>query len=259
MEKVIEVNNLSFGYGERLIFENMRFSVQKGDFIGIIGPNGSGKSTLITLLLNRIKPIKGEIKVLGQNIERFNQWDRIGYVAQKANSFNTSFPATVEEVVSANLFSKVGLFKRIKKQHRELTYDALKTVGMEDYKDRLMGNLSGGQQQRVFIARALVSDPELIFLDEPTVGIDSEAEGALYCLLGRLNHERGMTIIMVSHDIGAVTVHANKIACMGNKGLVVNENTKEFAKNSLGEIYGYDVNLHAHKHCCTNCWKKGAV
>ncbi|HOM01724.1 MAG TPA: metal ABC transporter ATP-binding protein [Acetivibrio sp.] len=259
MEKVIEVNNLSFGYGQRLILENMSFSVEKGDFVGVIGPNGSGKSTLVKLLLKQIKPIKGEIKLLGQNIERFNQWNKIGYVAQKASSFNTSFPATVEEVVSANLFPKIGLFRRIKDKDRELVYEALKTVGMEDYKDRLIGNLSGGQQQRVFIARVLVSEPDLIFLDEPTVGIDSESEGALYCLLGRLNQERGMTIVMVSHDIGAITVHANKIAYVGNKGLIMNENTEDFAKKRLKEIYGYDVNLHANKHCCTNCWKKGAI
>jgi len=114
MGKVIEVNDLSFGYGERLIFKNVGFSVEKGDFVGIIGPNGSGKSTLIKLLLRQLKPIKGQIKLLGQDIEKFDQWNKIGYVAQKANSFNTSFPATVEEVVSANLFPKIGLFKRIK-------------------------------------------------------------------------------------------------------------------------------------------------
>ena len=259
MGKVIEVNDLSFGYGERLICKNVGFSVEKGDFVGIIGPNGSGKSTLIKLLLRQLKPIKGQIKLLGQDIEKFDQWNKIGYVAQKANSFNTSFPATVEEVVSANLFPKIGLFKRIKNKHRELVYKALETVGMEEYKDRLIGNLSGGQQQRVFIARALVSEPELIFLDEPTVGIDSESEGALYCLLGRLNQEKKITIVMVTHDIGAVIVHTNKIAYVGDKGLVMNENTKDFVKNNLGGVYGYDVNFHANRHCCTNCWKKGAV
>lgn len=259
MEKVIKVSGLSFGYGERIILENLQFSVDRGDFVGVIGPNGSGKSTLVKLLLNAIKPLRGEIKVLGQNIEKFNQWDKIGYVSQKANSFNTSFPATVEEVVGANLYKKVGLFKRITKEHKKLVYDALKTVGMEDYKDKIIGNLSGGQQQRVFIARVLVSAPEIMFLDEPTVGIDAEAEGALYCLLGKLNREMGITIVMVSHDIGAITVHANKIACMGNKGLVIKENTKELTQKSLRDIYGYDVNLHAHKHNCTNCCKKEVI
>jgi zinc transport system ATP-binding protein len=193
MEKVIEVKDLSFGYGERLILENLNFSVEKGDFVGIIGPNGSGKSTFVKLLLNNIKPLRGEIKLLGQSSEKFNGWNKIGYVSQKANSFNSGFPATVEEVVRANLFSKVGLFKRVKNEHKDMVYDALKTVGMEGYKDKLIGNLSGGQQQRVFIARVLVSRPEIMFLDEPTVGIDAQTEGALYCLLGKLNSEMGIT------------------------------------------------------------------
>ncbi|MFZ5988209.1 MAG: metal ABC transporter ATP-binding protein [Bacillota bacterium] len=259
MEKVIEVKDLSFGYGQRLILENLSFLVEKGDFLGVIGPNGSGKSTLIKLLLKNIRPLSGEVKILGQSVEKFNMWNKIGYVSQKANSFNTSFPATVEEVVSANLFSKIGLFKRITKKHREIVYNTLKMVGMEDYKNKLIGNLSGGQQQRVFIARVLVNNPEILFLDEPTVGIDAEAEGALYCLLGKLNRELGITIVMISHDIGAVTVHANKIASLGNKGLVVMNNTQELTQKSLRDIYGYDVTLHAHKHYCTNCCKKEVI
>jgi zinc transport system ATP-binding protein len=256
MEKVIEVKDLSFGYGERLILENLNFSVEKGDFVGIIGPNGSGKSTFVKLLLNNIKPLRGEIKLLGQSSEKFNGWNKIGYVSQKANSFNSGFPATVEEVVRANLFSKVGLFKRVKNEHKDMVYDALKTVGMEGYKDKLIGNLSGGQQQRVFIARVLVSRPEIMFLDEPTVGIDAQTEGALYCLLGKLNSEMGITIVMISHDIGAITVHANKIACMSNKKIIINENSKEFANSGLRDVYGYDVNLHAHRHLCENCCMK---
>lgn len=256
MEKVIEVKDLSFGYGERLVLENLNFSVERGDFVGIIGPNGSGKSTLIKLLLNIVKPLRGEINILGQSIEKFSCWSKIGYVSQKANSFNTAFPATVEEVVSANLYSKVGLFKRINKEHKNLVYDALKTVGMEDYKDKLIGNLSGGQQQRVFIARVLVSKPEIMFLDEPTVGIDARTEGALYCLLGKLNSEMGITIVMISHDIGAMTVHANKIACMTNKQIIINQNSKEFINSSLRDVYGYDVNLQVPRHFCENCCMK---
>lgn len=255
MEKAIEVNDLTFGYDRKPIFQKLCFSVDKGDFLGIIGPNGSGKSTLVKLILNSIKPQGGSIKILGKNIEHFDSWNKMGYVPQKANSFNKSFPATVEEVVGANLFTRVGLFKKIKKEHRELVYEALHTVGMQDYGGRLIGDLSGGQQQRVFIARVLVGEPEIMILDEPTVGIDAEAEGALYCLLGKLNSERGITILLISHDIGAVTVHANKIACLGNKGLEIRENTKDFSKECLVDIYGHDVNLHAHKHSCTNCWR----
>lgn len=256
MEKIIEVENLTFGYNEKPVFQDLSFSVEKGDYLGVIGPNGSGKSTLVKLILKNIKPQGGSIKIMGKNIERFDMWNKIGYIPQKANSFNKSFPATVGEVVGANLFSRIGLFKRIKIEHKELVHDALKTVGMEDYSNRLVGNLSGGQQQRVFIARVLVGQPEIMVLDEPTVGIDAETEGALYCLLGKLNCEFGITMVLISHDIGAVTVHANKIACLGSKGLVIKENTKELSEDCLIDVYGHDVNIHAHKHKCTNCWRK---
>ena len=165
MEKVIEVKDLCFGYNKKPVFENLNFWVEKGDFVGVIGPNGSGKSTLIKLILKTIKPQSGEIRILGKSIEKFNMWNKIGYIPQKANSFNKSFPATVEEVVGANLFSRIGLFKRMKNEYRELVHDALKTVGMEKYEKTLIGSLSGGQQQRVFIARVLVGKPEIMFLD----------------------------------------------------------------------------------------------
>lgn len=110
MENVIEVNSLNFGYSNDLILKNIDFTIKKGDFFGIIGPNGCGKSTLMKLMLKILNPLSGEIKILGQNIKDFKDWGSIGYVSQKANSFNTSFPATVEEVVGANLYSKIGLF-----------------------------------------------------------------------------------------------------------------------------------------------------
>ncbi|NMB33490.1 MAG: metal ABC transporter ATP-binding protein [Clostridium sp.] len=259
MNEIIQVKDLSFAYGNIPILDGLNFSVHKGDFIGLIGPNGSGKSTLIKLLLNKNKPAQGEIKILGQDINKFTRWDKIGYVSQRATSFNTSFPATVKEVVGANLFSRVGLFKRLKKEHRERVCDALKTVGLDGLGDRLIGNLSGGQQQRVFIARVLVSSPEIMFLDEPISGVDAESGGAIYCLLGKLNSERGISIVMVSHDIGAVTVHANKIACMVDKKIIINKNTREFENKTLKHIYKYQVNLHAHRHSCENQYGGGKV
>ncbi|AUS95826.1 zinc ABC transporter ATP-binding protein [Clostridium thermosuccinogenes] len=255
MGKVIEVNNLSFGYDGRLTIKDVSFSVDKGDFVGIIGPNGSGKSTLVKLLLGILRPSGGQIRILGENIEKFNCWDKIGYVSQKANAYNTAFPATVEEVVSANLFSRIGLFKPIGRKHRDVVYNALKLVGMQDYGKSLIGNLSGGQQQRVFIARVLVSEPEIMFLDEPTVGIDVKSEEELYCMLARLNNELGITIMMVTHDISAVTVHANKLACMADKGLVMHDPKEEDAKKYISQLYGYEVNLHIHQHNCDNVMK----
>lgn len=254
MDKIIEVNNLTFGYNGKLVIKNASFSVIKGDFCGIIGANGSGKSTLIKLMLKILMPLSGEIKILGENINNFKRWDKVGYISQKANSFNGNFPATVEEVVGANLFSKIGLFKLPNKKHKEQVYHALEKVGMHDYGKKLIGNLSGGQQQRVFIARVLVSEPEILFLDEPTVGIDAKSEDAVYCLLARLNKELGITVVMVTHDIGAITAHANKLICLGENGLITHDPKERLTKEFVSEVYGYGVNLHMHD--CDNCCRK---
>lgn len=158
--------------------------------------------------------------------------------------------------MGANLYSKVGLFKPLSPQNKKDIYNALEIVDMADNKNSLIGNLSGGQQQRVFIARALVNQPKILFLDEPTVGVDAKAEDAVYCLLAKLNKEYGITVIMVTHDIGAVTVHANKIGCMGNKTITIHDAKSGLADN-ITNLYGYGVNLHVHKHICENCTKRG--
>lgn len=256
MDKIIEVDNLNFGYSEKLILKNISFVVNKGDFLGVIGANGSGKSTLVKLILKILAPLSGDIKLLGESVNAFKKWDKVGYVSQKVNSFNGSFPATVEEIVGANLFSKIGLFKLPNKQHKEQVYQALEKVGMQDYGKSLIGNLSGGQQQRVFIARVLVSEPEILFLDEPTVGIDAKSEEAVYCLLARLNQELGLTVVMVTHDIGAITIHANRLICLGEKGLFEHKPEDGMTNEFVTEMYGFGVNLHVHD--CKNCCRKEA-
>lgn len=253
MSNVIEVKNLNFGYDRKLVLENVNFTIEKGDYVGIIGANGSAKSTLVKLLLKLIPPASGEIKILGENIEKFNAWERIGYISQKANAFNASFPATVEEVVGANLFSKVGLFKPLKKIHKDMIEHTLEIVGMQDFRHRLIGGLSGGQLQRVLIARVLVNKPEIMFLDEPTVGIDAKSEEVVYCLLGKLNVQMGITVAMVTHDISAITVHANKLACMVDKGVVIHNMNDGMAIEDISNLYGYGVNLHIVKHNCESC------
>ncbi|HVJ49376.1 metal ABC transporter ATP-binding protein [Desulfitobacterium sp.] len=253
MTKIIEVSHLNFGYNDNLILKDISFSVDKGDYLGIIGANGTGKSTLIKLLLKIMDPLSGEMKLLGENINVFKRWDKIGYVSQKANSFNNSFPATVEEVVAANLYSKIGLLRFPNKSHMEQVYHALELVGMKDYSKRLIGNLSGGQQQRVFIARVLVNEPEILFLDEPLVGIDARSEEAVYGLLAKLNQELGLTIVMVTHDISAITIHANKLLCLGENGMFMHDPKEGINAEFATELYGYSVNLHNHD--CQNCYK----
>lgn len=249
MDKIVSVEKLFFGYDDKLVLEDINLEIYRGDYLGIVGPNGSAKSTLLKTILGLLKPQRGSIKIFDQAIEKFRDWGRVGYVAQKATSFNSSFPATVEEIVAANLFPKIGLFRSIKKEQKEKVYETLKIVGMENYGKRLIGNLSGGQQQKVFIARTLISEPEIIFLDEPTVGIDVESQMEFYHLLEKLNKEMNITIVMISHDIGVITEKVSKIACMGDgKLLVQNKCTKVSFGEALTNFYGDKMNMLVHRH-----------
>lgn len=251
MNEILKVKDLSFAYQGKLILKNISFTVEKGDFLGIIGPNGAGKSTLLKLLLKILTPLEGEIEILGEDIRKFDEWPKVGYISQKANSFNGDFPATVEEIVGASLSAKSGIFRRKPKDYKARIYNALELVEMQDYGKSLIGQLSGGQQQRVFIARVLAGEPEIMFLDEPTSGIDMKSEEAVYCLLARLNEELGITIIMVTHDIGAITVHANKVICLSEDGMSAYNINEPVTDEKLSEIYGYGVKMLSHK--CLNC------
>ncbi|MFP3918989.1 ABC transporter ATP-binding protein [Lysinibacillus telephonicus] len=213
-ETIIEMKNVSFQYEYTQVLNDISFQVKEGDFLAILGPNGSGKSTLLKLLLGIIKPMAGEIKLFGQPNDSFREREWIGYVSQKSNAFNSGFPATVEEVVKSGLSKKVGLFKRMPKDAKERVHQTLKSVGMEKFSDRNIGQLSGGQQQRVFIARALISEPKVLILDEPTVGIDHENVQSFYDMLATLNKEQNITIILVTHDVDTVSNRISHVACL---------------------------------------------
>jgi zinc transport system ATP-binding protein len=244
---VIDIQNLYFQYGSRSVLENINLKVKKGDFLGLVGPNGSGKSTLIKCILGLHSPTQGKIMLFRQSVSKFKQWDKIGFVSQKASSFNTGFPATVFEVVSMGLFGKVGLFRFLKKQHKEKVKEAIDLVGMTEYTKQNIGELSGGQQQRVFIARALVSDPELLILDEPTVGVDIKSVNNFYTMLSQLN-KKGITLLLVTHDVSGMTDHVTAVACL-NKHLHFHGNTTDFEKNhGLSAFHGQDVHILAHNH-----------
>lgn len=208
--KILEFENVSFKYDKDDVLKNVSFSLEKGDFLGIIGENGTGKTTLMKLILGFLQPHSGEIRILGQNRRIFKNTELLGYVSQKSNSFATDFPATVFEVASCGLYAKHGFLKFPKKEDKALVEKALEDVGMADFRDRLIGRLSGGQQQRVFIARALVKNPEIMILDEPTVGIDAKSVLEITQIIGELN-KKGMTVIMTNHDTHALKREANKI------------------------------------------------
>lgn len=217
---VLAAQNLSFAYRNEPVLRDVCFSVSAGDFVSVIGSNGAGKSTLLKLLLGELSPDSGEILLLGTEISRFRDWPAIGYVPQGGTALADGFPATTLEVVSMGLYKKIGPLRPLGKRHRALAKDALALVGMEDYAGRLIGKLSGGQIQRVLIARALVSDSRVLVLDEPTTGVDAPSALALYELLRTINRERGLTVIMVTHDFARAAPYVTRTLCLEHGTMV---------------------------------------
>ncbi len=216
---IIELDKISFSYGNDVVLKDISFSVHKGDYLGIIGPNGGGKTTLLRIILGLLKPTLGQIKLFGQDINMFNSWNKFGYVPQKLVTFETHFPATVEEVVLMGRYGKLGLFRLPKKHDYEMVTQALEKAGMIDFRKRLIGDLSGGQQQRVFIARALAGEPEVIILDEPTTGVDLQSRERFYSLLEDLHKKLNLTLILVSHDIETIMHKTTEVAFI-NRSLI---------------------------------------
>lgn len=220
MENIIEVNDLEFYYGNNLIFTNVNFNIKEGDFISLIGANGSGKSTLLKLILGEIRPLKGSIKILGKDSKDFKDWSRIGYVPQSGFGLDKEFPASCQEIVGTNLYSKIGLFKLPNKKHKKDIFDALALVGMDQFAKTMFSELSGGQMQRIMIARVLVNDPHILILDEPTSGIDTETIKLLFDLLFKLNIQKNITIIMVTHDTAETLNYSNRYLCLEEGSLL---------------------------------------
>ncbi|WP_235848567.1 metal ABC transporter ATP-binding protein [Litchfieldia alkalitelluris] len=247
---MLEISNVSFRYEERNVLENINMSIPKGAFLGLVGPNGSGKSTLLKCILGLVRPQQGSIKIFGIESAKFKEKHKIGFVSQKANSFNTGFPATVFEVVSSGLTSKIGMFRFLTLEDKNMVKESIASVGMSEFMYQNIGELSGGQQQRVFIARALVSQPELLILDEPTVGVDAQTVQSFYNLLEDLNKRLGITLILVTHDVGTVSDKVTHVACL-NKHLHFHGSAHEFdefKEKDLSEFYGHHVHVITHDH-----------
>ncbi|MFA5954070.1 MAG: metal ABC transporter ATP-binding protein [Patescibacteria group bacterium] len=247
-ENIIEVNDVSYSYGATLVLEHITLPVHRGDYLGIIGPNGSGKTTLLKIMLGILPVQLGSIKLFGVPIGEFHDWWKIGYVPQKAINFDDRFPATVHEVVAMGRTGRRGIGKRLNKADYAKVASALEQVNMLSYKNRLIGELSSGQQQRIFIARALASEPEVLFLDEPTVGVDAAAQEEFYRLLKTLNETYSLTLVLVSHDIDVVASQTTEIACINGR-LICHLPPKEFnASQYIKELYGKDIKFIVHDH-----------
>jgi zinc transport system ATP-binding protein len=247
MRPFVELEDVAFSHGEVRVLDGINFTVAPGDFVGIIGPNGSGKTTMLRIMLGLLAPEHGTVRLFGHAPSAFRQWGRLGYVPQKA-MLDPSLPATVQEVVATGLVPALGLFGRVRAAERARIAEVLGQVGMAGHAGTRIGALSTGQQQRVLIARALVSNPELLILDEPTGGVDPEAQTSFYALLQHLNREREVTLILVSHDIGVVAKEVTKLACL-NRRLIFHGPPGDFLSDAaLTALYGPSVHVVSHAH-----------
>jgi len=236
----IQVNDITAGYDHEAIIENINCTIYDGDFFGIIGPNGGGKSTLLKIILGLLSPTKGFIHIYSQPPKIGRK--HIGYVPQYAE-YDKQYPISVWDVVLMGRRSIRGIHPLYSSEDKQATLEALKKVKMEEYKKRHIGELSGGQRQRVFIARALVSNPRILLLDEPTASIDKDLQLNFYTLLKELN--KTVTIVLVTHDIGVISSYVNRVACL-NHFMFTHDDDKMISKEMLEKTYSCPVDLIAH-------------
>ncbi|HAN74374.1 MAG TPA: ABC transporter [Planktothrix sp. UBA8407] len=211
--EVIRLKEVWAGYdSQEPILEDINLTVNELDFIGLIGPNGGGKTTLIKVLLGLLKPLKGDVKIMGNSVTKGRRY--LGYVPQILE-FDRNFPVRVDEVVRMGRLGNRHLFQPYTKKDEEIVIQALEKVEMLDLRNRAIGELSGGQRQRVFIARALASQPQILLLDEPTASVDPKMCGNIYELLLKLNEY--MTILMITHDINKMSSYVKTIGCLNRR------------------------------------------
>lgn len=243
---LIALNDVSFSYGSATILKNLTFSVKRGDYLGIIGPNGGGKTTLLKIILGLLDPTAGTVQMFGKDVHSFKERYRIGYVPQRAQEVEKSFPATVEEVVRSGRIARRGLGRRLGKEDSEAIDHAMDLAQVTRYRDVRIGLLSGGERQRVSIARALAGAPDVLILDEPTTGIDIASERAFYDLLGRINKEHHLTIIFVSHDIDVVYHEAQSVLCLNHDMICHGLSSEILKEDVIRRLYGDRATVIPH-------------
>jgi len=238
--QIVKVSSVSFEYGSEKILDDISFSVNEGDFLGIIGPNGAGKTTLFFCMLGLIDGYTGEIKIFGKDIRRNKKiLKQIGYIPQR-KSIDTRFPLTIKELVSLSITNK---------SYVDNVDKVLRYVDLYDNRNKIIGQLSGGQQQRVLIAKALVNNPKMLMLDEPTNELDQASQDNFYLFLKQLNDEEKITIIWTSHDLDAVNRLSNKISCI-NKKMFYHGTKDDFFSNdnNLKKYSESQMQIHMHSH-----------
>jgi len=237
----IEIDAVSFSYGDNPVIENVSLAVDRGEFFGIIGPNASGKSTLLRLMLGLLQPDRGSISVLGTDPDAART--RIGYVPQHPG-YRREFPVCVRDVVLMGRIGVTAALGRYSRRDHDCATDAMRAVQVDDIADRPVAGLSGGQAQRMLIARALACEPEILILDEPTSNIDLRAEESIFALLKQYNAH--MTIIVVSHDVAFISAYVGRVGCLNHT--LICHSTGELSGKTIEELYGTDIRMIQHTH-----------
>ncbi len=239
MGSPVEVDAVSFAYGRDEVLDCVTFQVQPGEFVALTGPNGSGKSTLLRVLLGLTTPKSGSVRLFGHAPEQLMDRWRLGYVPQRAASAEL-LPATVAEVVAAGRLARRGWWRRPSPDDEGAVAEAMAAVDLADLANRRLGELSGGQQQRVLIAKALVSGPELLVLDEPVAGVDAGSQRRFRDALVQLAKDKGVAVLLVSHELGAVADDLDRVLVLKSGRILFD--------GPPGDLTATGVSLGVHAH-----------
>jgi ABC-type Mn2+/Zn2+ transport system ATPase subunit len=229
---LLEFKDVYLGYRGEVILPSVNLLIEEGDFLGIVGPNGAGKTTLLRAIAGVLKPMRGQVIIYKPSLS-------IGYVPQRS-LLDEVYPLTALEITLMGLYRKVGVLRRVK-GYEEKAREALRIVGLEGMEKKLYRELSGGQKQKVLLARALVSEPEVLLLDEPITDLDVASQKAMMDFLSNLNKEKGITILLVSHLLDVVAERADKIVMLGDGKVVSGKREEMLSPERLKEFFGLPI------------------
>ncbi len=245
---VFEVEHLYYRAGMQTILKDVSLKVLQGEYCAVIGPNGGGKTTLIRLLLGLEKPASGSIRLFGEQQKQFRRWEQIGYVPQQVSQTDRLFPGTVEEIVGMGRVSRLGWDKRWHQEDYDIIERAMNRMEVSNLRKKLIGELSGGQRQRVMIARALVSEPKVLILDEPNTGVDQRSQQRFYALLRELNRKERLTILFVTHDVGVIADDIARLFTVNTTLTTCNDPKTMLNCEGMSELYGIEAHLLSSHH-----------
>jgi manganese/zinc/iron transport system ATP- binding protein len=238
-ESLLYISDLTVAYNRKPVLWDVHLDVPKGRLVGIIGPNGAGKSTLIKTILDLVPRSEGNIYIYGKPYNK--QRHLVGYVPQR-ESVDWDYPINVLDLVTMGLYRRIGWFKRIRRKHRDLALLALNKVGMAEFADRQISQLSGGQQQRIFLARALVQESDIYFMDEPFAGVDAKTERAIVAMLEELRSQ-GKSIFVVHHDLATVKDYFDSLIMLNTTIMAYGDMEDTFTEENLRQTYGGKTSL----------------